>query len=50
LRAFGPLDALSGFVVYGTYAWLFSTGFAMRGYARFSRWLEGLFTTHLLAQ
>lgn len=41
--AFGPLGALSGLVVYGTYAWLFSTGVAMRGYARFSRWFEGVF-------
>lgn len=41
--AFGPMGALSGLVIYGTYAWLFSTGAAMRGYARFSRWFEGLF-------
>lgn len=41
--AFGPIGALSGLVVYGTYALLFSTGIAMRGYARFSRWFEGIF-------
>ncbi|WP_415919565.1 LysE family translocator [Tateyamaria sp. SN6-1] len=41
--AFGPLGALSGLVIYGTYAWLFSTGVAMRGYARFARWFEGIF-------
>ncbi|KAA0912439.1 LysE family translocator [Aquicoccus porphyridii] len=41
--AFGPLGALSGLVIYGTYAMLFSTGVAMRGYAHFSRWVEGVF-------
>lgn len=41
--AFGPLGALSGLAIYGTYAWLFSTGVAMRGYARFARWVEGTF-------
>ena len=41
--AFGPLGALSGLAIYGTYAWLFSTGVAMRGYARFARWVEGAF-------
>ena len=41
--AFGPMGALSGLVIYGTYAMLFSTGLAMRGYARFSRWFEGVF-------
>lgn len=41
--AFGPMGALSGLVIYGTYAMLFSTGAAMRGYARFSRWFEGIF-------
>lgn len=40
---FGPLGALSGLVIYGAYALLFSTGFAMRAYARFARWLEGFF-------
>ena len=43
--AFGPMGALSGLVIYGTYAWLFSTGVAMRGYAQFSRWFEGMFAT-----
>ena len=41
--AFGPMGALSGLVIYGTYAWLFSTGVAMRGYSRFARWFEGVF-------
>jgi len=41
--AFGPMGALSGLVIYGTYALLFSTGVAMRGYARFSLWFEGIF-------
>ncbi len=41
--AFGPMGAFSGFVIYGTYAFLFSTGVAMRGYLRFSRWFEGVF-------
>ena len=40
---FGPVGALSGLAVYGTYAWLFSTGRAMRGYARFARAVEGAF-------
>jgi threonine efflux protein len=38
--AFGPVGALSGFVVYGTYALLFSTGLASRTYQRFARWIE----------
>lgn len=41
--AFGPMGALSGLVIYGAYAWLFSTGAAMRGYSRFSRWFESVF-------
>ncbi len=41
--AFGPMGAASGFVIYGTYALLFSTGVAIRGYSRFSRWFEGVF-------
>ncbi|MEP3275622.1 MAG: LysE family transporter [Stappiaceae bacterium] len=41
--AFGPIGALSGLIIYGIYALLFSTGTAMRGYARFSRWFEGVF-------
>lgn len=35
--AFGPMGTLSGLIIYGTYACLFSTGIAMRGYSRFSR-------------
>ncbi|KIT15307.1 LysE family translocator [Jannaschia aquimarina] len=41
--AFGPIGALSGLAVYGTYALLFSTGLAVQGYARFARWVEGAF-------
>lgn len=41
--AFGPAGAISGFVIYGLYALLFSTGFASRTYAKFSRWFEVAF-------
>ena len=41
--AFGPIGAISGLVIYGTYAMLFSTEIAMRGYSRFARWFEGVF-------
>ena len=41
---FGPICALSGFAIYGTYAVLFSTGLASRTYQRFSRWFETLFS------
>lgn len=41
--AFGPIGAISGLLIYGSYAMLFSTGAAMRSYSRFSRWFEGLF-------
>jgi threonine/homoserine/homoserine lactone efflux protein len=41
--AFGPIGAVSGLMIYGIYAMLFSTGVAIRGYTRFSRWFEGLF-------
>lgn len=41
--AFGPVGTLSGLVVYGLYALLFSTGMAQRSYARFTRWFEGFF-------
>ena len=34
---------MSGLIIYGTYAYLFSTGVAMRGYSRFSHWFEGIF-------
>ena len=40
---FGPIGAISGLVIYGTYAMLFSTDMAMRGYSRFAKWFEGLF-------
>ena len=41
--AFGPIGAISGLVIYGTYAMLFSTEIAMRGYSRFAKWFEGVF-------
>ena len=37
VAGFGPVGAVSGFLIYGTYALLFSTGTASRAYARFSR-------------
>jgi len=40
---FGPVGATSGFIIYGTYSVLFSTGSAMNFYKRFSRWFEALF-------
>ncbi|MEM9332856.1 MAG: LysE family translocator [Pseudomonadota bacterium] len=41
---FGPLGAISGFVIYGAYAFLFSTDLANRGYRKFSRWIELIFS------
>ena len=40
---FGPLAALSAMAVYGSYAYLFSSGLAGRAYARFARWIEAAF-------
>lgn len=40
---FGPLAAISAMAVYGSYAVLFSSGFATRGYSRFARWIEVAF-------
>ena len=40
---FGPVGVVSACVIYGTYAFLFSTGAAMRGYQKFSRWFEAIF-------
>jgi len=40
---FGPVGAFSGFLIYGTYAVLFSTGFATKKYQQFSKWIEMLF-------
>ena len=39
---FGPLAALSAFLIYGGYGWLFSTGLAVRAYRRFSRVIEAM--------
>lgn len=39
----GLFAACSAFGVYGGYALLFSTGVALRAYARFFRWIEALF-------
>ncbi|WP_026381226.1 LysE family translocator [Afifella pfennigii] len=41
--AFGPLAFLTAALIYGAYAFLFSTGLAMRAYGRFARLVEGLF-------
>ncbi|MBO6638831.1 MAG: LysE family translocator [Roseitalea sp.] len=41
--AFGPVGALSGLIIYGGYALLFSTGLAARSYSRFARWIEAAF-------
>lgn len=41
---FGPIGAVSGFLIYGTYALLFSTGVALKAYQRFSRWIELIFS------
>jgi len=41
---FGPMGAISGFVIYGTYAFLFSTGFASRTYQKFAKWVEVVFS------
>jgi len=40
---FGPLGAVSGFLIYGFYAYLFSTNVAASVYQRFSRWIETAF-------
>jgi threonine efflux protein len=42
---FGPVTAISALGIYGFYAWLFSTGTATRGYARFWRLIEAIFGT-----
>jgi threonine/homoserine/homoserine lactone efflux protein len=41
--AFGPVAFVSGSLIYGGYALLFSTGLAMRTYGRFARIFESLF-------
>lgn len=40
---FGPVAFVSASVIYGAYGLLFSTGLAMRGYARFARSIEVVF-------
>jgi threonine efflux protein len=40
---FGPFTFVSAGLIYGSYGLLFSSGFAMSAYARFSRWIEGAF-------
>jgi len=37
---FGPVGGTSGFLIYASYATLFSTGLANRFYKRFTRWIE----------
>ena len=41
--AFGPIGALNGLIVYGFYAWAFSTPAAVRGYSRAARGIEAVF-------
>lgn len=47
--AFAPLGALSGILVYGTYALIFSTGAATRSYARAAATLNGVFAAAFAA-
>lgn len=41
---FGPIGAISGLLIYGSYAVLFSTGAATSIYKRYSRWVESVFS------
>ena len=41
--AFGPIGAASGLIIYGFYAWAFSTPAAVAGYQRVSRGIELFF-------
>jgi len=41
---FGPVAAISAFMIYGTYALLFSTGAANKFYKRFTQWIEAAFS------
>ena len=43
VMVFGPVGALTGLIIYGGYAILFSSNIAMRGYSRFGRLFEGVF-------
>jgi len=43
LFGFGPVAFVSASLVYGGYGLLFSTGIAVRGYARFARGIETVF-------
>jgi len=40
VAVFGPVGATSGFLIYGSYSLLFSTGAASKIYSRFTRWIE----------
>lgn len=40
---FGPFTFCSASLIYGSYALLFSSGFAMSAYVRFARWFEAAF-------
>ena len=40
VAAFGPVAMVSAALIYGAYAFLFSTGAASRSYGRFARWIE----------
>lgn len=43
--AFGPIAAVSATLIYGSYAFMFSSGMAIKTYSRFARWIELLFGT-----
>jgi len=40
VSGFGPLAAITGFLIYGGYLMLFTSGFAIKAYRRFARWIE----------
>lgn len=46
---FGPMGALSGLIIYSAYAYLFSSGMAVRLYVRFIRFFEGVFAAAFAA-
>ena len=38
--AFGPVAATSATLIYGSYAFMFSSGLAVKTYSKFARWIE----------
>lgn len=43
--AFSPIAAASATLIYGSYAFMFSSGLAIKTYSKFARWIELLFGT-----